>query len=285
MRLIRVAASLLVLGTVAIGGEAAASPAAGARATSAHAPAPAVPSADAGYAVTGKHLNGVEPWVTLPRADRFARWAGRIGVSLQLWTSTYVLDLRISACTDTDCRPGGRPAFRSYHAVLDVYNRSTHALICSTVAHGSLRCPAPIGRFSTVRIAPGSTFQPFLSYVAPYSDVEVAADTLAYFYPLPAGPTSRPLADFTQARVVAEFGTSPWARPDLLAPPARLKVVSFDRPTPPPYEAEIVNTAGKAGGISAPWWHHHRVSTRPGRGHATASSLWDDGYGITIYLQ
>jgi hypothetical protein len=107
----------------------------------------------------------------------------------------------------------------------------------------------------------------------------------AYFYPLPAGPTGRPPVDFTQARVVAEFSTSPWAHPDLLAPPARLKVTSFDRLTPPPYEAEIVNVAGKAGGISAPWWRHHRVSTRPGRARATASSLWDDGYGITVYFQ
>jgi hypothetical protein len=54
---------------------------------------------------------------------------------------------------------------------------------------------------------------------------------------------------------------------------------------PPPYYAEVDNLNGKAGGIAAPWWTHHRITTRPGAAGATVGSLWDDGYGFTVYLR
>ena len=239
-------------------------------------------SADAGYAVYGKHFSVVETWVTLPRASRFAREAGRIGASVQLWTAREVIDLRVSACTDATCRPGGRSGCHSYHAVLDVYNRRTHALICSTTAGGPRRCPAPIGSFSRTPIASGHNIGLSLVYPVPYDSVEVTAGNLGYTYWVPSSNTGKPLLNFTQARITAEFGSSPWARPGLDPPAARIAVMSFDRPTPPPYAAEIGTIAGKAAGIAAPWWGHHKMATSPYR--ATAGKLWDDGYGLSVYL-
>jgi hypothetical protein len=190
----------------------------------------------------------------------------------------------VATCTDSTCRAGGTAVHRVYHVVLDVYNRATHALICSTAARGSLRCPAPIRKFGRAGFAPGRTVELSLSDVAPYGLVYATVTAQFYAYPLGQSSAGKP-ADFTRARIVAEFGTSPWAHPALKAPTARLTVMSFDRPAPPPAMAEIADIAGGAGGIASGYWRHHRVSTNPGRAYAAASSLWDHGYGFTVYLR
>jgi hypothetical protein len=242
-------------------------------------------SADAGYAITGKYLTTVETWVTLPKPARFASHTGTIGASLQLWTATSVIDLRVSACTDATCMAGGRPGNRAYHAVLDVYDRATHALECSTTAKGADRCPAPIGSFSRKPIKPGRNIMLAMAYVVPYDNIMINAGPRSYIYWLPYAPSSKPSLNFTQARIAAEFGSSPWARPDFRLGRGKVRILSFDRPKPPPYAAEIVNYAGRAAGISSKWWGHRKVATRPGPPYATATSLWDDGYGLTVYLK
>ncbi|HUB39131.1 MAG TPA: hypothetical protein VMA72_09790 [Streptosporangiaceae bacterium] len=63
------------------------------------------------------------------------------------------------------------------------------------------------------------------------------------------------------------------------------KVMSFDRPKPPPYAAEIGHLADHDAGISSRWWRHAKSTTHPGPAYAVASSLWDDGYGFTVYLK
>jgi hypothetical protein len=242
-------------------------------------------SSDAGYTVKGKQLNVVETWVTLPKPSRFAAHAGMIGASVQLWSATSVFDLRVSACTDTTCKAGGKPANRAYHAVLDVFDRATHALECSTTGTGSHRCPPPIGSFSTKRIQPGVNIQLWITYVIPYDSVMVGAGPSSYIYWLPLPPSSKPGIDFTQARIAAEFGPSPWAIPNMRMRGGKIRVMAFDRPKPPPYAAEIGDIADHDAGISSRWWRHARNATHPGPAYATASSLWDAGYGFTVYLK
>ncbi len=242
-------------------------------------------SADAGYTVTGKHLTVVETWVTLPKPGQLASHVGTIGVSLQLWTANSVFDLRLSACTDATCKAGGKPENNYYHAVLDVYDRGTHALECSTTASGSKRCPAPTGNLSTKGIKPGVNIMLYMTYVVPYDSIMLSAGPRSYTYWLPSAPSSKPDLDFTQARIAAEFASSPWARPSMRMGGGEIKVMSFDRPKPPPYAGEIGNSAGHVGGISSKWWSDAKVTTHPGPAYATASSLWDDGYGFTVYLK
>jgi hypothetical protein len=257
-------------------------------ASSARPAATRVPSADAGYSVTGEHLSEIETWVTLPRPWRFARYAGRIGVSLQLWTSTEVIDFLVSACTDATCKAGGPSAHHWYHEQFAVYDRPTHRLICSTAATGAQRCPATQGvslrQFRSTTFRPGSTIDPVLAYPLPYNLITASVGPW-FAYQVPSLPHYKPALNFTQARITAEFGTSPWATPDFRAPASRLRVMSFDRPAPPPYAAEVGNVNGKAAGFAGPWWRPHKLTTRPGRGYATASGLWDDGYGFTVYLR
>jgi len=242
-------------------------------------------SSDAGYTVRGKQLSVVETWVTLPKPSRFAADAGMVGASVQLWSATSVIDLRVAACTDATCKAGGKPVNHGYHAVLDVFDRATHALECSTTGTGSHRCPPPIGSFSTKRIKPGVNIMLWITYTIPYESIMVGAGPVAYTYWLPSGPSSRPGIDFKQARIAAEFSTSPWASPGIKLGRRRVRVMSFDRPKPPPYAAEIGDIANHGAGISSRWWRHAKTATHPGRAYAAASSLWDDGYGFTVYLK
>ena len=72
---------------------------------------------------------GVETTVNLPDAGRFAREIGQLSVSVQLWTISSVLDLKVTACTDASCKPRGTPDSRGYHLEFAVYSRATGALV------------------------------------------------------------------------------------------------------------------------------------------------------------
>ena len=95
----------------------------------------------AGYSVTGNRFTGVETTVKLPDAGRFAGELGHLSVSVQLWTSQSVLDLKVTACTDASCKPGGKPESRRYHLEFAVYSRTTGALTCSTSAARQVAVP------------------------------------------------------------------------------------------------------------------------------------------------
>jgi hypothetical protein len=79
----------------------------------------------AGYAATGARFKVAEVRVKLPYASKFTRELGRVGVSVQFWSAAAVLDLRVSACTDTACHPGGTPVTRRYSVAFRVFSRST----------------------------------------------------------------------------------------------------------------------------------------------------------------
>lgn len=244
-------------------------------------------SGDAGYAADGARLSVVETWVKLPAPSQYARELGSLSASVQLWTSRQVFDLKVIACTDAACRPGGKPVKRFYHAVLDIYNRANRTLTCSTAVTGRLRCPGDIGSFSRARIAAGRTIMLDLVYTIPYDSVIVDAGSQDYFYFLPgaSGASGKPALDFTEARICAELGNTPWAAPDLHSPAKAMLLMSFDRPAPPPYEAEIGNLRNNGGGLVSPWWAHRRIGTDPRPPYAGAGPLWDDGYGISVYLR
>lgn len=93
---------------------------------------PAYSKEQAGYSVTGARFSVVEVNITLPDAGRFAADAGQVGFSVQLWTKRELVDLRVYACTDASCQPGGKPADREYRLAFTRYSRSTRTVLCTT---------------------------------------------------------------------------------------------------------------------------------------------------------
>jgi hypothetical protein len=236
----------------------------------------------AGYAVTGAHFTVAETWVRLPDAAQFSSEIGELRVSVQLWSSASVIDLTATACTDASCRAGGKPEERRYRLEFAVYSRATGALVCSTSAAGSLRCPQVPKAWNDARIAPGHVAALALSCPTPHNALFASVNDQLYFYPLGTSTV------FGQARIGAEFGATPWTPASFRAPRKAIAAARFDRPPPPPYAAEIGTASGSAAGIAS-WWAHHQVRMTGGssgrRLEATASALWDDGYGFTVYLE
>lgn len=109
---------------------------------------PAVLSPEqAGYVATGARFQAVQSSVLLPDAANFASEVGGFGVSAQLWTKHRVVVLGVSNTTTAG----------NYFAAVAVFNRKTHALICSTAASGPLQCPNVGSRWTdgSVSFAPG----------------------------------------------------------------------------------------------------------------------------------
>jgi hypothetical protein len=253
-------------------------------------------SGDAVYAVTARRLGGVETWVTLPHASRLARDLGSLSATVQLWTARTVLDLKVVACTDASCRLGGRPVSRDYHLVFSVYDRKTRTLVCSTSAAGRLQCPGVPRSWNSARFAPGHTVELDLAYTIPYDFVFASVADQGngsgqnYNYPVtPNYVPAKPTRYFTEARIGVELGTSPWAGVPMRAPRAAVRLASFDRPPPPPYAVEVWPLTGFGGGIASSQWGHHAVRATvagsPARPAAEPGTLWDDGYGFTVYLE
>jgi hypothetical protein len=242
----------------------------------------------AGYAVTGGHFTGIESWVRLPDPAAFARETGRLSLSAQFWTRYSVVDLKLTACTDAACSPGGTPVRRMYRPELDVFSRATGTLVCSTAAPaGDGRCPDVPGSFGRARFAPGRDVEISLAYPVPYQQVfaavSVGSTGVQYAYSVSAGSV------FGQARLGVEFGPTPWTSAPFRVPRTTMAVATFDRPKPPPYFAEVITKSGSAAGIAS-WWSDHEItmtsdgrSTAPKR--AVAGRLSDDGYRFTVYLE
>ena len=224
-------------------------------------------SADqAGYAGTGASFSSVSITAKLPQASSFAANLGQVAVSVQLSNRHIVIDLTVAACTDTTCRPGGKPVALRYHVNLSVFNAATHALICSTSGKGSARCQYVPADWNQYRIAAGQTVAMSLFYASNngYLDAEAGnqnnnASEVAY-QDLDPGPG----IVFDQARIVAQFGPTPWSTSGYRAPKSAVRIINLGVPPPPPYEAEFATTnSGRAYCVDA-WWPHHLVAMTSG---------------------
>ena len=237
----------------------------------------------AGYEVTGARFTVVETWVRLPSPAKFAGQVGRLSMSVELQTSSLIVDLSVTACADPSCRAGGRPASPRYRLEFAVYRRATHALVCSTSAAGSQRCPGVPASWNRARIAAGRVAMMSVTYPVPHDALLVSVNDQDYTYFPVATHTV-----FGQASIGVEFGTTPWARASFRAPRKAMAVASFGRPPPPPYWAELVTRSGSSGGIAS-WWADHRVRMTGGSSgqavQAAPGALFDDGCGFTVYLE
>lgn len=240
--------------------------------------------AEAGYAVGGGRLIYVGAHVTLPNASVFARELGMVEFGVQLWNDSTVVDVGAAACTDTTCQPGGKPVVRDYHPVLRVFNRKTGALICSA-ALGNCPNPSPLD-WAHASFRPGSSVDITLNDLFPFfGSIDAGVGSAGYTaWPLDNGVT------FSQARIVTEFGATPFKPVPFRAPVRALRLATFFEAPGPPFEAELANTAGKSAclGNSAFTRHYLRLTKTGGATHVrvTPGGLsGDEACNFSVYLE
>ena len=239
----------------------------------------------AGYAATGARFKVAEVRVTLPDASHFARELGQVGFSVQLWSAATVLDLRLAACTDRTCKPGGTPVTRKYRPVLRVFSRRTGALICST---RNRTCPHVPSSWTRSRLAPGRSVDISLAYEPGVGGVDASVE---------AGRSGAgydnyfldPGLVFSQARIGAELGPSPWSTVPFRHPSRQLRLATFWESATVPFEAELATYSGSSG-CFASWWRRHPLKmtsngTSSGRVQAHPGSLWNHGCDFRVYLK
>jgi hypothetical protein len=237
--------------------------------------------AEAGYAATGARFKEAEINVRLPDASRFASEIGRLSFSVQLWAADTVVDVRVSACTDTTCRPGGKPAIRRYHLALRVFSRSTGTLICTT---SNMTCPNVPGSWNHARFAHGRTvnLSIFYDHTNGFLSSQVNDKSYSNYSPGPG------LA-FHQARIGVELGATPWSTAPFRAPEAAVRLARLGVPSAPPAEAEIATYNGH-GSCFTSWWAHHRVKmtsngSSGGAVEAGPHHLSNHGCNFSVYLE
>lgn len=238
----------------------------------------------AGYAVTGARFKVAEVRVTLPNASSYAREIGQLGFGVELWSSASVVDLRVNACTDTTCQPGGARVTRWYAPVFRIFSRATGSLICSTRAG---TCPGTPSSWSRVRFSPGKTVDISAFYDPSNGFLDASVDggssSVDYVnYSLGPGVT------ISQARIAAEFGLSPWSTVPFRHPSSAVKLAKFWEPSTAPFEAELA-TSGSSGCIGG-WWKRHELEmtsdgTSSGVLRARPSGLWNHGCDFNVYLE
>ena len=234
-----------------------------------------------GYTVTGAYFKTVEVNAWLPDASRFSPEIGRLGFSLEMLTRSRVVDLSIYACTDTTCRPGGRPVTSQYRLAFKVYSRSTHALICSTAASS---CPGVPRSWNNARFRPGHRVGLDLLYHPEDGDMEAGAGGQGYIGYVPGQGVL-----VNQARIGVELGSTPWSTIPFRAPSRELRLASFGVPAGPPYEGELSTYQGHAGCIAS-WWTRHQVEmtsdgTSGPAAEARPHGLSNLGCNFGVYLE
>jgi hypothetical protein len=243
---------------------------------------PAYSKEQAGYSVTGARFKEVEVNFRLPDAGRFAAETGQVGLSVQLWSKHLVVDLRLAACSDASCQPGGKPADREYRLAFTVYSRSTRAVLCSTAASS---CPEVPASWNRARYHSGRSVSLVLFFDPNADYFQASAPGQDYFAYNPGAS-----AVFNQSRIGVEFGATPWAVTPMRVPAHRTAVATFGVPVGPPYEAEFATYSGRAGCVSSPWYVYHRVQmtsngSAAGRLVAGPLGLSNLGCNFTVYLR
>jgi hypothetical protein len=245
--------------------------------------------AQAGYAATAAtagNVTYVGAHITLPNASAFARELGTLEFGVELWNNSTVVDLGVVACTDNTCKPGGKPEGRYYWPVFRVYSKKTGKLICSAALRN---CPdsSPY-HWAHTAFRPGTSLDITLSYIsqAALLDPAIAFNTTAIDYDTFAlGSVS-----FSQARIAAEFGSTPFAPTPFNAPARAVKLGTFFEPPGPPYEAALATGNGRSGCLGASWFTRHtllltksgadtHVRARPGGLSGTG------GCDFSVYLE
>ncbi len=230
----------------------------------------------AGYVATGARFQIVSSVARLPNAANFAPELAGFGVSVQLLTNSRVVVLGVSNSTTAG----------NYHAAVAVFNRTTHALVCSTAASGARKCPNVGARWTngSVSFPPGHEVLLNISYIRStgrdqfFAIDETTGAALTYHGYAPGTGQN-----YTQARVGAEFADNPWGSFSYHPPAAETRLVSF-RGT------FLVTYSGSQSGLIS-WWTRHKVlATSNGASTGTVevrphNLMHNSGADFGVYLQ
>jgi hypothetical protein len=240
---------------------------------------PRMYSADqVGYAATGAQFTGAEIGLRLPAASQFAAEAGEVAVSLQLWGRHSVVDLTLEACTDSTCKAGGTPESLRYRLNISVYSRSTQALICSTTASSaSQRCDNGFTGWNSARFKPGTSVLLSLDYNDAGPVILGGANQLNAAVPV------NPIGTVTQARIVMQFGATPFSQALYHRPGKTVLLATLGT-----FSSELNLASGRTAYIGSSLFTRHEITmTRTGAaapGEATASGVYDSGAYFRVDL-
>jgi hypothetical protein len=229
----------------------------------------------AGYVATGARFQAVQSSVLLPNAANFATEVAGFGVSAQLWTPNRVVIVGVSNTTTAG----------NYFAAVAVFNRNTHALICSTAATGPLQCPNVGSRWTdgSVSFAPGDDMTLTVIYDRAagrdhfFVDDNTSGVSLSYGGYVPG--TGK---NYTQARVGAEFAADPWSTFTYTAPAAETHLVTF-------HNSVLVTYSGHQSSFSS-WWTHHKIlatsnGTSAGIIEVRPHNLFNHGANFGVFFE
>lgn len=229
----------------------------------------------AGYVATGARFGIVESVPRLPNAANFAPELAGFGVSVQLWTRDRVVILGVSNSTTAG----------NYSAAVAVFNRTTHALICSTAASGAQKCPNVGARWTngTVSFPPGHEVILRISYDRStgrdhfFVIDEETGTALTY-----GGYRPGTGQNYTQARMGAEFADNPWGTFSYHTPGTETRLVTFRG-------SFLVTYSGSESSLINWWTRHKVVATSNGSSAGTVRirphDLYNRGASFGIYLQ
>jgi hypothetical protein len=240
---------------------------------------PRMYSADqVGYAATGAQFTGAEIGIRLPAASQYAAEAGEVAVSLQLWGRHSVVDLTLEACTDKTCKPGGTPESLRYRLNISVYSRHTQALICSTTASSSSqRCDNGFTGWNGARFKPGTSVLLSLDYNDAGPVILGGANQFNAAVPV------NPIGTVTQARIVMQFGATPFSQALYHRPSKTLLLATLGT-----FSSELNLANSRTAYIgSSLFTRHDIIMTRTGAaapGEAAASGVYDSGAYFRVYL-
>jgi len=218
----------------------------------------------------------VQATVFLRDPTQYSASLAGYGLSVQLWSEGRVIVLGVSAGTNPPS---------SYSPAVSVFNRVTHALVCSTAANPPQQCPdTPVSWANgSVSFPAGRSVTENLFYdqrsgvvTATVLDVTTGLASAATYH---AGIGQ----SFKVARIGAEVGFTPWDDMGYIAPPAVVtKLAAFSG-------AALTTYSGSHSNLRS-WWVHSKLimtsdGTSAGDTRATSTDLSGGGSSFTVNLQ
>lgn len=225
----------------------------------------------AGYAATGAQFSSVQTSVYLRQPAQYASEVAGYGLSVQLWAANQLMVLGVSDGT----------AASPFSPAAAVFNPTTKTLTCSTAGSGAQECPGTPANWTNGSISypAGDTVTVRVSYNKSLGTAhfvvrdDTAGTSSGFTYDVGTS------VSFTQARVGAEFGATPWSTPTYNPPTAAVKLAAFTG-------TSLTSYSGHTASLLS-WWTASRVKmTGPGSVvEAAPSGLNSTGANFSVDLE
>jgi hypothetical protein len=218
---------------------------------------------EAGYSATGATFRYVKADYVLPDATTFAGSLKRVEYVSEMWSPTRVTMLGVYAST------GGSP---KWHIEAKVFNPKTKTLICATSGPGK-HCAGTPASWATITIPVGHTAQLTTVFTQStgtvrFSVYDQVVRTTKHKYIFSYNAGTKP---FTDGRLGAELGCTPWAGCGSAAP-------AYTKPGSPVLliqagDCEFMTTTGPLVGFDGAFIHRSVTMTSDGTATGTPEAV------------